>query len=146
RFLAGEYSVDAEKPKLYDQWRKSHQPFHGLAEFYGIMASGGFDVIIGNPPWIEYAKVKNDYTVIDYETETCGNLHSVCTERGLRIRSSLGGMSFIVQLPMVSSSRMHSGIPRYEVFAAGPAAKLGHPSRFVPALLFTSPSYYQAER
>jgi hypothetical protein len=98
--------VDAEKPKLYEHWRKSHQPFHWLAEFYGIMAGGGFDVIIGNPPWIEYAKVKNDYTIKDYQTEPCGNLHAVCTERGLRLRSPLGCMSFIVQLPMVSSSRM----------------------------------------
>jgi hypothetical protein len=106
RFLAGEYGVDTEKPKLYEQWRKGHQPFHWLAEFYGIMAGGGFDVIIGNPPWIEYAKVKNDYTIKNYQTEPCGNLHAVCTERGLRIRSSLGCMSFIVQLPMVSSSRM----------------------------------------
>ena len=106
RYLAGEYGVDAEKPKLYQQWRRSHQPFHWFAEFYGIMAAGGFDVIIGNPPWIECAKVKNDYTIKNYQTESCGNLHAVCTERGLRIRSPLGSMSFIVQLPMVSSSRM----------------------------------------
>jgi methylase of polypeptide subunit release factors len=34
-----------------------HQPFHWLAEFYQIIhGNGGFDVIIGNPPYIEYNK------------------------------------------------------------------------------------------
>lgn len=97
RYLAGEYGIDADqKEKEYTAWKTSHQPFHWLAQFYGIMRNGGFDVIIGNPPWIEYAKVKKDYTIRNYETETCGNLHALCTERGLRVRSPLGCMSFIV--------------------------------------------------
>jgi methylase of polypeptide subunit release factors len=109
RYLAGDYGIDADKKKNADdylKWRQSHQPFHWFVEFYGIMAKGGFDVIIGNPPWIEYARVRNEYTINNYRTEPCGNLHAVCTERGLGIRSPFGCMSFIVQLPMVSSSRM----------------------------------------
>ncbi len=105
-YLAGEYRIDPDKPKVFDKWRATHQPFHWLAEFYGIMSSGGFDVIVGNPPWIEYAKVKKDYIVYNYKTEACGNLHALCSERGLQIRSSAGYMSFIVQLPLVCSSRM----------------------------------------
>ncbi len=65
-------------------------------------------MIIGNPPWAEYAKVKNNYSVKNYQTEACGNLHSICTERGIELRSPYGYMSFIVQLPMVNSSRMGS--------------------------------------
>jgi hypothetical protein len=106
RFLAGEYGVNLQKPEEFEAWKASHQPFHWFAEFYGIMRNGGFDVIIGNPPWVEYAKVKDDYTVRGYQTEECGNLHAMCTERGLQIRSRLGSMSFIVQLPMLNSSRM----------------------------------------
>ena len=108
RYLAGEYSIDPDKPKQFQQWQASHQPFHWCAEFFAIMREGGFNVLIGNPPWIEYAKVKNNYTVKNYRTEPCGNLHGICTERGLRIRSPLGYMSFIVQLPLLSSSRMAS--------------------------------------
>ena len=41
----------------YSDWLVSHQPFHWLAEFYTIMkTNGGFDVIIGNPPYVEYKK------------------------------------------------------------------------------------------
>ena len=107
-YLADWYGIRVKDKKAFEQWKKSHQPFHWFAEFYGIMSHGGFDVIIGNPPWIEYAKVRKGYTVRDYQTESCGNLHALCTECGLRIRSPLGFMSFIVQLPMVSSSRMSS--------------------------------------
>ena len=106
RHLAGEYGVDPDKPKEFQKWRDSHQPFHWLAEFYGIMHEGGFHVIIGNPPWKEYSAVKKTYTVRGYVTEACGNLHCLCTERSLSIRHDIGRMSFIVQLPLVSSSRM----------------------------------------
>ncbi|MGA7501424.1 MAG: DNA methyltransferase [Isosphaeraceae bacterium] len=107
RYLAGEYGIDADKKKKeFAEWRASHEPFHWFAEFYGIMNGGGFDVIIGNPPWKEYAEVKKEYTVRGYASEPCGNLHCVCTERGLGIRQPKGRMSFIVQLPLVSSSRM----------------------------------------
>ena len=41
----------------YDKWLKSHQPFNWIAEFYDIIhGNGGFDVIIGNPPYVEYSK------------------------------------------------------------------------------------------
>ena len=52
-FLAGQYGIDTNKPNLLEAWRKSHQPFHWFAEFFGIMRRGGFDVIIGNPPYVE---------------------------------------------------------------------------------------------
>ena len=61
RYLTGEYGVEAEDERAYGQWRESHQPFHWFAEFYGIMRNGGFDVIIGNPPYVEYRKVAESY-------------------------------------------------------------------------------------
>jgi hypothetical protein len=108
RYLAGEYGVNPDKAKAFQSWRESHQPFHWFVEFYAIMKSGGFDVIIGNPPWKEYSSVKKAYTVRNYLTESCGNLHGICTERALNLRSKLGRLSFIVQLPLASSSRMSS--------------------------------------
>jgi hypothetical protein len=106
--LAAEYGVPPRNPKAFDKWLASHKPFHWFVEFYGIMSKGGFDVIIGNPPWTEYSSVRKDYTVRDYVTERCGNLHCLCTERALTLRGPSGYMSFIVQLPMANSSRMAS--------------------------------------
>lgn len=108
QYLAGEYGVKLEKQKDFDAWKASHQPFHWFVEFYGIMANGGFDVIIGNPPWKEYAAVRKTYEVRGFVTTACGNLHGICTERSLRLRSAAGRFSFIVQLPLTCSSRMVS--------------------------------------
>ncbi len=46
----------------------SHLPFHWFVEFYGIVRNGGFDVVIGNPPYVEYSKVRKRYTILNYRT------------------------------------------------------------------------------
>jgi len=91
RHLAREYGVKADKKADYDKWLKSHQPFHWFVEFYGIMLNGGFDVIIGNPPYVEYRKVRDAYLLPRerYTSETAGNLYAFCMERsGMLLRSS----------------------------------------------------------
>jgi hypothetical protein len=70
------------------------------------MRNGGFNVIIGNPPWKEYATVRSQYTVRNYVTERTGNLYALCSERSLHLLHPGGYFSFIVQLPVVSASRM----------------------------------------
>ena len=50
-YLAREYGIDIKKPAVFEKWRDSHQPFHWFVEFYSIIDRGGFDVIIGNPPY-----------------------------------------------------------------------------------------------
>ena len=108
RYLADDYGVKVKSERAYQKWRDSHQPFHWFVEFYGIMHGSGFDVIIGNPPWKEYSAVKKTYVVRGYETEKCGNLYGLCTERSLNLARVGGRFSFIVQLPLVCSSRMDS--------------------------------------
>ncbi len=107
RYLAGEYRIDVERnPGEFEAWKASHRPFHWFVEFYGIMQRGGFDVIIGNPPYVEYSKVKKQYTVIGYETESCGNLYAYVIERSFDTLRQKGRMGMIVQLPIVCTDRM----------------------------------------
>jgi hypothetical protein len=103
--LAGEYGIKKSGAK---KWKESHKPFHWFCDFHRILASGGFDVIIGNPPWKEYAAVKKLYQLYGYTTESCGNLHGITTERAVNLARSHGRISFIVQLPLTSSSRMNA--------------------------------------
>ena len=79
--LTKEYGVDANKATAFQQWQAGHQPFHWFVEFHGIIHQGGFDVIVGNPPYVEYSKVKSEYTVKGYATESCGNLYAYLMER-----------------------------------------------------------------
>ncbi|MDE0426994.1 MAG: Eco57I restriction-modification methylase domain-containing protein [Candidatus Poribacteria bacterium] len=94
-YLAGEYQVDPNKKPAYQNWLTSHKPFHWFIAFYGILTGGGFDVIIGNPPYKEYREVKKQYTVKGYETEKCGNLYAMVWELVLNLSSS-GYIGFIV--------------------------------------------------
>ena len=106
-YLAGEYVIDIKKKAEYERWLASHQPFHWLAEFYGIIEQdGGFDVVIGNPPYVEYSKVRKDYTVRDYKTESCGNLYAMFMERGSQLNSLKGCFSFISLMSLVTTKRM----------------------------------------
>jgi hypothetical protein len=93
RYLAGEYSIDPGKTEVYERWRQSHQPFHWFAEFYGIVQRGGFDVIIGNPPYVEYKDVKLIYTIRNFVTFPSRDLYAFVTERTYslaRIRDRIG--------------------------------------------------------
>jgi hypothetical protein len=98
RYLAGEYGVDPQKPKDFKKWRDSHQPFHWLAEFYGIMNEGGFDVVIGNPPYIEYRLVQSFYEILlpQYEAGSTGNLYAFCMERAGKLASPGARFGMIV--------------------------------------------------
>jgi len=98
RYLAGEYGVNVEKQKAFDDWKASHQPFHWFVEFYGIMAGGGFDVIIGNPPYVEYRKVKSTYHIpsSEYRSAVAENLYAFCVERSAQLLRNGGKFGMIV--------------------------------------------------
>jgi hypothetical protein len=106
QYLAGEYGIDPNKKTAYEKWLKSHQPFHWFVEFYGILKKGGFDVIIGNPPYVEYSKVKKEYTIKGYQTESCGNLYAYVMELSLDLLHNKARFGMIVQLPIVCTDRM----------------------------------------
>ena len=86
-------------------WTQSHHPFHWISNFYGIMSGGGFDVVIGNPPYILYSRVRREYEVQGYDTKSCNNIYAMFIERAL----SLGRdkvVSMIVPSSAFSSERM----------------------------------------
>ncbi len=110
-YLSRDYGIDPNNHDNYEKWLDSHKPFHWFIAFYGILQEGGFDVIIGNPPYVEYSKVKKQYTVKEYNTEKCGNLYAMSIERSFDL--SKGPVGMIVQLPLVCTDRM---IPAQSLF------------------------------
>jgi hypothetical protein len=98
----------------YNKWLESHQPFHWFAEFYEIIhGKGGFDVVIGNPPYVEYSKVRDTYKLGDFFTISCGNLYAYVLERSFNIFHLNSRLGFIVPLSSVSTPRMESLLKLY---------------------------------
>lgn len=112
-YLASEYGISQSHfknkqayEKKFSEWLLSHKPFHWFIEFHAIMKEGGFDVIIGNPPYVEYHKVKKEYTILSYETESCGNLYAFIMERSLNLLNIYGYLGLIVPISIVCTQRM----------------------------------------
>lgn len=104
-------------PDAYDKWLKKSQPFHWVSEFYSIISAkdgnGGFDVIIGNPPYVEYSSLRESYDVSGYDTKEAGNLYAYVLERSKALLQSSGFTSMIVPISGHSTSRMQSLVLKY---------------------------------
>ena len=108
-YLGKLYGKDPKKVAEYKAWHDSHQPFHWLAEFYDIIHDrGGFDVIIGNPPYVEYKKVISQYTVLKYKTEPCGDLYAFVMERSQLMLLKSGKFGMIVPISIASTDGFSS--------------------------------------
>lgn len=93
--------------KTYDQWHKDTQPFHWYTEFYPVMAQrGGFDVIIGNPPYVEYTKKNIHYQISIFETLKCANLYAFVHERSFTLSKESSYVGLIEQLSAVGTDSM----------------------------------------
>lgn len=60
--------------------------------FSDVFANGGFDIVIGNPPYVE---VVNSEEYSKYETYTCYELYAHFFERGINLLKPFGVLSFI---------------------------------------------------
>ena len=70
------------------------------------MRRGGFDVIIGNPPYVESAKGLKQYTFPNLTMAGTGNLFSVCTERFVQLAFTKGDIGVILPISAISTPRM----------------------------------------
>lgn len=109
-YLSKDYGIirDKEKKK-YEKWYNSHKPFHWFAEFYEIINDKrGFDVVIGNPPYVEYSKVKKSYTLKNYKTESCNNLYPFVVERNFALINSESNSGMIIPHSAFCTNRMEA--------------------------------------
>ena len=101
RYLAGEYGVDPNKGSAYQNWLSSHKPFHWFIEFYGILKDGGFNVIIGNPPYVSIRKI--DYTSSLEDRLKLPDLYGYVLIRTLDLSSNNGRNGMIIPLSITFS-------------------------------------------
>ena len=74
------------------------------------MSRDGFDVIIGNPPYVIYAPSKVSYGIepMNYQTLPTKNLYAYIFERSINLAKNRSLVGLIVQLTALSSGKMSS--------------------------------------
>ena len=99
----------------YDAWLKSHQPFHWLAEYYDIInGNKGFDVIIGNPPYVGYTRKNKEtkiavcdiYKVYGLVTLPTSNLYAFTIERSYYIMHKKAKIGMIIPISAFANDSM----------------------------------------
>jgi hypothetical protein len=99
------YALTADDNKAFERWRTTHKPFHWCSEFRAQLQSGGFNVIIGNPPYVEYNQ-RFPYQLRGYTTLSCGNLYPCIIERSQQLLSSGGRYGMILPLAAFATRTM----------------------------------------
>lgn len=91
--------------KSFEEWKATAQPFHWIAEYYQIInGNGGFDVIIGNPPYVVFNPQKSIYRINSYKTFECKDLYAYVMERSITLKNIKGTIGFIVPISIASTS------------------------------------------
>jgi hypothetical protein len=128
--LASEYGVKVSDKAAYGKWLKSHQPFHWFVQFYGIINGGGFDVIIGNPPYVSSSEVT--YLTREMKLLKFPDIYALVLLRSLGLSSKSGRCGMIVPLSVTFSSEF--GLLRNRLCAAGAAWFSSYDN--IPAAIF----------
>lgn len=108
------------KEKQFRQWQESHQPFHWFGEYYGIFKEKeGFDCVIGNPPYIEYSKVRKTYTLRENQLSTisCGNIYAMVFDRAISSSNESSKIGLIVPVSLGSTKRIEPLINKIKKFS-----------------------------
>ena len=134
RYQAHDYGINPTNAKAFANWRASHQPFHWFAEFYGVMRESGFDVVIGNPPYVAKRKVTG-YTVKGYATADCTDIYAWCLERVIGIAHPKAHTGMIVPLSLSFSGDFD--VLRKLLYARYRTNWFSHFAR-IPAALFAA--------
>lgn len=85
-----------------EKWLEDTKPFHWIVEFPSVMASGGFDVVIGNPPYMKKADIPKptERAMVGYYCQELPNFYATCVERSKSLLKETGRFSMIVMLSL----------------------------------------------
>ncbi len=105
--------TEEELKKYFGKAWKDKKAFNWEQEFKNIMDNGGFDIVIGNPPWVESKRMNNpEKTYYEAAFQSMHGQYDIFNgfvERGLQLLKNKGILGFIVPSRFVMN-------PDYEPF------------------------------
>lgn len=95
-----------------DDWVEKQQPFHWFLQFHAIMQAGGFDIIVGNPPYIDVPReldrglLTSVYRTAMDRWSRDEDLYTFMLERSLKlIKQDRGRLAMILPLSVAFSTQ-----------------------------------------
>lgn len=93
--------TDEELEKYFGKSFRDKKPFNWQEQFPEVFKQGGFDVVIGNPPYVNLANIDNkqerEYLKKEYQTaKNKSDLYSFFIERAINILKPAGNLGFII--------------------------------------------------
>ena len=115
-------ATDILEQDLSDDEIKSINPFDWKDEFKSVFENGGFDAIIGNPPYIKMQILRSiypkssDYYKEKYETSSKGNydIYVLFVEKAIQLLNNDGKMGYILPNKFFTANY---GMPLRELIA-----------------------------
>ena len=145
--LIGREFFNGHQLSLFDEEERFKiNVFDWESEFPAIMGAGGFDAVIGNPPYVriqtlrEWAPLEVDHFKQHYKAAAKGNydIYVVFLERGLQLLNQEGHLGFILPHKFFNAQY---GQPLRELLAAGRhlagIVHFGHEQVFAGATTYT---------
>ena len=102
--------------------------------FKDILHNGGFDVIIGNPPYVEYNEKTLSYTLNTFDTRICSNLYTCVVERSRQLLSPRGRHGMILPLAAFATKNMQPFLDAFRLWFPVSWLSFYH---FRPSMLFS---------
>jgi hypothetical protein len=102
-------SIGIEK-SASQNWIAVNVPFHWFIEFPEIVEKGGFDIVLGNPPYIKKSDMSTQAraTIQGYKTDDCPDFYSICYERSIQLLHPQGRHCMIVMISLSCGSKFAS--------------------------------------
>ncbi len=106
--LAGSLDNGQAERDRQERTGSTRTTFNWAQAFPEVLERGGFDVVLGNPPYIEYQRVRQFYTLDGYATLKTGNLFALTMERSAHLLKPGGRSGMIVPSSATCTDRYRS--------------------------------------
>lgn len=84
-------------------WRRNTHPLHWVAQFNDILEAGGFDVVIGNPPYVGKTKIGYYVDFLTAAERKMPDIYAWCVLRALSLTADDGMLGMIMPLSVTFS-------------------------------------------
>lgn len=101
RWIARQYGANPDQKLALDGWIATHEPFNWWTEFMGVMRKGGFDTVVGNPPYVSRTKVS--YRPAALDEPSLSDIYGNFVLRAFRLIAPEGRCGLIVPMSLTFS-------------------------------------------